>query len=73
MPVNRPIPVRFAAPCCETCEQYRADAAVIDAADIPRRQWVEVGTGAPAVMADGLPFLSPFDAGPDARLGSYGQ
>ena len=27
MPVNRPIPVRFAAPCCETCEQYRADAA----------------------------------------------
>lgn len=49
------------------------DAAVIDAADIPRRQWVEVGTGAPAVMADGLPFLSPFDAGPDARLGAYGQ
>ena len=22
MPVNRPIPVRFTAPCCDSCEQY---------------------------------------------------
>ena len=49
------------------------DAPVIDAADIPRRQWVEIGTGARAVMLGGLPYLSPFTAGPDARPGSYGQ
>ena len=49
------------------------DVVVMDAADIDTRRWVEIGTGAPAVMADGLPYLSPFDAGPDARLGSYGQ
>jgi hypothetical protein len=48
-------------------------AVVADEADIPNHRWIDAETGARAVMLGGLPYLSPFTAGPDARPGSYGQ
>ena len=41
--------------------------------DADRLDWCDLRTGARAVMLGGLPYLSPFTAGPDARPGSYGQ
>ena len=46
---------------------------VADVADIPNHRWIDAGTGAMAVMLDGLPHLAPWSPGRDGRGASYGQ
>lgn len=41
--------------------------------DVRFARWVDIETGAAAVMVDGNPVIPPFSGGRGARLGSYGQ
>ena len=41
--------------------------------DVTAIDWCEIRTGAPCIMLDGWPYLSPWSSGPDQRPGSYGR